>query len=498
MRPLRIVLLASELAPLAKTGGLADVTGALARHLAARGHEVHAVLPCYRGLDPARWGLQKEGFQVHAALPGRREAFDVLATPPRPGAPRLWALAHPFFDRPGLYGDIGGEYGDNALRFGAFGRAALDLAHRVCPSPDVLHLHDWQAGLVAADLRAPGVTPPPGFEQTRVVFTIHNLGYTGSFGPEALDALGLPAALFDAGALEFYGRVSFLKAGLVYADVLTTVSPRYAREIQTAEFGHGLDALLRRRSDRLFGILNGIDTREWNPATDPHLPARFDADDLSGKRACRDALRAELGLAPDAPGPLFGVVSRLAWQKGIDLVAELAESLAHRGCQLALLGTGEPGLEARLQELAGRHPHAIAVRPTFDEALAHRIVAGSDAFLMPSRYEPCGLTQMYALRYGTAPVVRAVGGLDDTVDELDTAHHTGNGFKFGAATASALWATLQRVFVAHAQPHAWADMQLRGMSADLSWERSAQVYERIFYGLATPASAAAPAPAPAR
>ena len=474
---MRIVSLASEATPWVKSGGLGDVAGALPGALGARGHEVHLVLPLYARIDRARHGLRPAGFSVEARVRGATHTLEAW-TADTPNA-RVWFLAHEMFDRPGLYGPDGGDYPDNHVRFALWSRGALALARRVCPAPDVLHLHDWQAALAAVDLRA--VDPrPEGFENTRIVFTIHNLAYMGTCEREALGELDLPDSLYSREGLEFWGRAALIKGGLVWADALTTVSPRYAQEIRTPAFGVGMEGLLRTRSDRLYGILNGIDDAAWNPATDPHLAARYDVNDLGGKTACKAALQREMGLHEDGRAPLLGVVSRLAWQKGIDLVAELADTLVQHGAQLVLLGSGEPGLESRLREAAERHPGRLAVRIGFDDALAHRIVAGSDALLLPSRYEPCGLTQMYAMRYGTVPVVRAVGGLEDTVEELDAARDTGTGFKFGAATGSAFWAVLQRVLGTWPRRDVWTGLALRGMTRDFSWNASAAAYEAVF------------------
>lgn len=475
---MRILTLASEAAPWVKSGGLGDVAGALPEALSARGHEVHLVLPLYARIDRDRHGIQPAGFHVDAFVGGQNHRLEVWTASVTSGA-RVWFLAHEVFDRDGLYGPAGSEYADNHVRFALWTRGALALSARVCPSPDVLHLHDWQAALAAVDLRGGGIRPA-GFESTRIVFTIHNLAYMGTCDRAALAELDLSDDLFRADGLEFWGRVALLKGGLLWADALTTVSPRYAQEIRTPAFGVGLEGLLQARAEVLHGILNGIDDRLWNPATDAALPARYDAGDLSGKSVCKRELQRELGLQEDAGAPLLGVVSRLAWQKGLDLVAELTDTLVQQGAQLVMLGSGEPGLEARLQEKAAQHPGRVATRIGFDETLAHRIVAGSDALLMPSRYEPCGLTQMYAMRYGTVPVVRAVGGLDDTVEELDAARGTGTGFKFGAATASAFWAAMQRVLGVWGQPSSWQALALRGMAQDFSWDASAAVYEQVF------------------
>jgi starch synthase len=464
--------------------------GSLARALAARGHEVHLVLPLYGTVDRRAFNVRHAGLQVAAGLPRAPQPFEVFrAGADAPDTPTVWMLGHPLFDRAGVYGDAAGEFGDNHLRFAAFCLGALELARQRFPSLDVVHLHDWQTALAALYLRAHGVRRDDSVSAARVVFTIHNLVYTGSFGEDTLADIGLSRELYQPDALEFYGRLALVKGGLVYADELTTVSPRYAREIQTPEFGHGFDGLLRSRSEALAGILNGIDVQTWDPRSDSLIPAHYDVNSLKGKAVCKAALQRELGLEIEPRAPLFGVVSRLVWQKGIDLVAELADSICARGGQLAVLGTGEPHLEGWLTELARRHPGRCAVRVQFDEALAHRIIAGADAFLMPSRYEPCGLTQMYALRYGTVPIVRSVGGLDDTVDELDSVRHEGTGFKFGASTASALWAAVQRAFDAWERRDVWTELSRRGMVQDLSWDSSAAAYEDVFRQLASAGAA---------
>lgn len=472
-------MLASEAAPWVKTGGLGDVAGALPGALAARGHAVHLVLPLYRQIERQRHALRPAGFDVQAVVGGKTHTLGVWTT--EKTSTNVWFLEHEAFEREGVYGVGDGAFADNHVRFALWSRGALALGERVCQDPDVLHLHDWQAALAAVDLRA-GVERRKAYEQTRVVLTIHNLAYMGTFDIDALEDLDLTRALAATAELEFWGRASLLKGGIRWADAITTVSPRYAQEIRTPAFGVGLDGLLRSRADDLYGILNGIDESVWSPATDSFLPARFDATDLSGKRSCKRELQRSFALDEQDDAPVLGVVSRLAWQKGLDLVAELADTLVERGAQLVLLGSGEPGLERRLQELSRRHPHRVATIIGFDEKLAHLIVAGSDVLLMPSRYEPCGLTQMYAMRYGTVPVVRAVGGLDDTVEELDARYQSGTGFKFGAATGSAFWAAMQRVFETWQRREDWYGLVQRGMSRDFSWDASAAAYERVFEG----------------
>jgi starch synthase len=450
----RILFVVSEVAPFSKTGGLADVAAALPPALVGLGHDVLVVSPRYRGVDPA--------------------------DAPDDGVERLFVERPDLFDRAGLYGEGGADYPDNDVRFAALGDAALDGARARGFAPDIVHLHDWQTGLAALTLRRrrrgrAAVGPA-------TVFTIHNLAYQGSFGVETLDRLSLPAGVFTPAGIEFHGRVSFMKAGLVFADAVTTVSPRYAQEIQTPEFGHGLDGVLRERAGlgELTGILNGADYGRWSPETDPLIPARFSAARLAGKAKDKAALQARAGMEADPHVPLLGVVSRLDHQKGIDVVADAAEDLVALGAQLVVLGSGDPALEARLAALAARFPSNISVENAFDDPFAHLIQAGSDLLLVPSRWEPCGLTQMYALRYGTVPVVTAVGGLEDTVEDGVT------GFKAAPhpTTAATRAALMQAVRTAtglfRADRSAWRRMMRRGMALDFSWSASAKKYEELF------------------
>lgn len=495
---LRILMLSSEVVPFSKTGGLADVVGALAHALSERGHQVQVVSPLYgpeQGSKSPALAADlcplPSSMQVRAEVLGGVQELRVFQSPKAKGSPEFYFLSHPWFERKGFYGDEYGEFGDNHLRFALLNRGALDLCRRHLGIPNILHLHDWQSALAAVDLRGHGRevgVDREAFKHSKLVFTVHNLAYMGRFEHRHLAELGLGDELFTPETLEFYQAGALIKGGILWADAITTVSPRYAFEVQTPELGYGLDGLLRSRNEVLHGILNGIDTSEWNPASDVHLPAHYNSQDQEGKRLCKLALLKEMGLPfkspEDAQAPLFGVVARLAWQKGIDLVAEITPQLLQRGGKLVILGTGEPDLEARLRILAEQFPRSVAIRLGFNEALAHRIEAGSDIFLMPSRYEPCGLNQLYSLRYGTVPVVRAVGGLDDTVEELDSHHASGNGFKFGAASSGALWSAVLRAFDAYAQPEVWQALIRRGMEADFSWDASARAYEELFLGLA--------------
>ncbi len=450
---MRILFVASEVAPWSKTGGLGDVAGALPRALAKRGHAVTVVSPRYGWIDPIQQGFERSGDLWIGESTGVRWVF----------------LEQPkYFARPKPYGDATGDYPDNDLRFGFLSSGALEAARVLQFTPEVIHANDWQTGL--APLLAKGMA--------RTVFTIHNLAYQGRFPPAALKRLGLSDALFAPEAMEFWGEVSLLKAGIVFADALTTVSPRYAEEICADDaVGCGFSGLLGARASDLHGILNGVDYTEWNPAADPHLPASFGPDDLVGKAHCKAELRTEMKLEANRPeAPLFGCVGRLVHQKGSDLTAAAAPALVERGAQIALLGSGEPALETAWRDLAARFPGRIAVQIGFDEGLAHRIEAGSDLFLMPSRFEPCGLNQMYSLRYGTLPIVHAVGGLANTVEDEVT------GFTFTEATVEALVAAADRALAMYGNSDRFEACQRQAMARDFSWDRAAAAYERIYTG----------------
>jgi starch synthase len=377
------------------------------------------------------------------------------------------------FERKGFYGDSAMDFPDNHIRFAVFARAALAVA-RVLFRTEIFHCHDWQAGLVPAYLRTTFASDPT-YLGCRTLFTIHNLGYQGLFPKSALADVALPAEdVFYPNGMEFFGRVSYIKAGIAYADALSTVSPTYAREIQTPEYGFGLDGALRARSSVLTGILNGVDYREWNPEIDPLIPARYSVDDLSGKAICKSQLLAEFGLPPEAMGrPLLGIVSRFTRQKGTDILAEVIEEIIAEDVYLVALGSGDTAYEEFFRRLQRDHPGRVGVRIGFDNGLAHRIEAGADIFLMPSYYEPCGLNQIYSLRYGTVPVVRATGGLDDTIDG-------GTGFKFAEYSGKALLEAVRAAVTAFTDPDAWRTMMRKGMRKDFSWKTSAAAYSELY------------------
>jgi len=381
-----------------------------------------------------------------------------------------------YYDRPALYGTSEGDYWDNCERFVFFCRGALAILPLLDWAPQVIHAHDWQTGLIPVYLETL-YRDDPFYRDIATVFTVHNLAYQGQFWHYDLPMTGLGWDLFTPAGIEFYGKLNFLKGGLLFADRLTTVSPTYAKEIQTPELGEGLDGVLRERSADLVGILNGVDGAEWNPDTDPELPKRYRAADRTGKQDCKAALRAELGLADPGPSaPLWAVVSRLAHQKGIDLVTAAVPAIVAGGGQLAVLGEGDEPYERELVELARRHPGTVAVKIGFDAGLAHRIYAGADLFLMPSRYEPCGLGQLIALRYGTVPVVRRTGGLQDTIHEWDRATGTGTGFLIDRHSEDACRAAVSRALAAYAEGSAWRRLVDQAMAQDFSWEASAEAY----------------------
>jgi starch synthase len=475
-------MIAPEVAPWAKTGGLADVLGGLPAALEQLGHNTTVILPRYRGVEmPATTtattrslSLGNRSFSVttHVAQVSERR--------------RVVFVDHPdSFDRPGLYGENGTEYSDNALRFALFCTAALDAAESEANRGepfDVVQAHEWQSGLVPALLAIDPARWPRLAEAGRV-FTIHNLAYQGLFPKETVPTLGLPWELFRVDTGEFWAQLSFLKTGVNYSDLVTTVSPTYARETREPEFGCGMEGVLAALGDRYLGILNGIDTDLWNPSSDQWLPAQYDAGKLAGKRVCKRALleRFQLPVGDDALNrPLIGMVSRLVDQKGLHLIAAASEQLMELDATWVFLGTGDPKHEAMLRTLALEHPTRVGAFVGFDESLAHLIEAGSDMFLMPSLFEPCGLNQMYSLRYGTVPIVRAVGGLDDTVQAYTARARKANGFKFADTTADGLIRTVKQAIRVFHNRDAWARLQRQGMAEDHSWANSAEEYVRVY------------------
>ena len=468
---MNVLMVASEATPFAKTGGLADVIGGLPAALAARGEQVAVVIPDYRENvypNPPTVAYRNLWLPI-----GPGFMTDLYQTTER-GVTFYFVHCPALFDRPGIYGFAGVDHPDNHIRFAVLSMAALAVG-RYLFTPHIIHSHDWQAALAPVYLRE-HFKSDPTFIGVKTLFTIHNLGYQGIFAPQALSEIGLNPKLFNPDQLEFFGKLNLLKGGIAFSDGVSTVSKGYAREIQTPEYGFGLDGFLRRHAP-IYGIVNGVDYEEWSPEHDPYIARKYSVDDLSGKRDCKKALLAEFGFPPDLNRPVIGIVSRLASQKGFDLIAQVESELMEEDISLVVLGSGQPEYESMFRRLASAHPDKVGLREGFDNSLGHRIEAGADLFLMPSRYEPCGLSQIYSLRYGTVPIVRATGGLDDTIDE-DT------GFKFRDYSGAALLDAVRAAIKVYKRKDDWTAMMRRGMRKDFSWGAAAVEYMALYRLLA--------------
>jgi starch synthase len=481
----KILMATSEASPFAKTGGLADVCGALPVELAKQGHETAVMLPAYRHTRYCGLPIEPLGIEFIVPIGSKTVSGRLLRSHlPDSNVPVFLVQQDDYYDRAELYRKDGEDYPDNCERFVFFSRAVLEAVRLLQLHVDVLHVHDWQTGLVPAYLNIE-YRSLPRYQRIATLLTIHNIGYQGTFWHWDMLLTGLDWKYFNWRQMEFYGHLNLLKTGIVFADALNTVSPRYAEEIQTPEFGRGLEGVLQHRRDVLSGILNGIDVRVWDPTTDKYLPAHYSAETAAqGKAVCKAALQRELGLPEKPEVPLIASIGRLDDQKGFDLIAKvMSEWVGSMDAQWVILGKGEPKYHERFAELARRFPNQVAVRLEFSDPLAHRIEAAADIFLMPSRYEPCGLNQMYSLRYGTVPVVRRTGGLADTV--VDTtpstlADGTANGFSFVEASAAALSEALSRAVDAYHRPDVWSRLIATGMAQDWSWARSARLYEALY------------------
>lgn len=481
---MRILFVTSEAHPLVKTGGLADVSGALPAALRAQGDDVRILIPGYRQVFEKLRALRVL-MDLHW-LPEVGSVTLMAGEMPDTGTPVMTIACPQLYEREGgPYQDSHGrDWPDNPLRFGILSRVAAILSSSLSPLsawvPDIVHFNDWQSGLTPAFMHYSGT------RCARTVLGIHNLAFQGNFSPDWLQRLGLPWHAYQMHGLEYYGQLSFLKAGIYYADRITTVSPTYAREIQTEAYGFGMQGLLRARRNDIFGILNGIDIQAWNPSVDPHLAATYDRNALDKKSINKHALQARLGLVQEADAPLLGVVSRMTHQKGLDMLLGCAPKLLTRGCQLAVLGSGDPQFERGFRALAEQHHDQVSVTIGYDEALSHQIMAGADMFIMPSRFEPCGLNQMYGLAYGTPPVVRRTGGLADSVQDTtpeSLANGTATGFVFDSPEPEALLACIDRALEAYHDASTWRAVQFHGMARDLSWNRSAESYRAIYRAL---------------
>jgi starch synthase len=480
---MHIAFAASECVPFSKTGGLADVVGALPRALAALGHQVSVYVPRYRQTKLA--DPQTVVRSITIPFDDKyRFCSVVTAGANTPAGVRFYFVDYPpYFDRDALYGTPAGDYPDNAERFALFSRAVLE-ASKILGVPHVFHCHDWQSALVPVMLRTL-YAEDPAFRDVATVFTIHNMGYQGLFPPDILPLLMLPWELLTISNMEFFGQVNFLKGALVHSDFVTTVSKKYSQEIQTTEYGFGLEGVLRDRAATVTGILNGVDYDEWSPQTDKFITAKYSPQDLSGKLKCKQDLLHAFGVTnadanSNSKVPVIGIVSRFAAQKGFDLISQIMDRLAREEMIVVALGTGDKPYEEMFQRMNKQFPNKIAAKVAFDNAIAHKIEAGADMFLMPSRYEPCGLNQIYSLKYGTVPIVRATGGLDDTIEPWDARTGKGTGFKFTEYTGEALLATIKQALLAYRDPSSWQTLMRNGMGRDFSWGASAREYGKIY------------------
>jgi starch synthase len=474
---MKILMTASEMTPYAKTGGLADVLGALPHALKACGQDVSVILPYYRSVEK-QFPSPKIICSGNIPLGGKHCQFDILQLETKAGVHVYGIRKEEYFDRSYLYGTSSREYEDNAERFIFFSKAILYLIQTLQLQIDIIHAHDWQTGLLPLLIRQK--QKEGSLLKAKSVYTIHNIAYQGHFDVREFALTNLPGSYFSSEGMEFYGRMNLMKTGMVYSDAITTVSPRYSREIQTQEFGYGLDGVLRSRKNSVFGIINGVDYKIWDPATDKFLAKNFKISAPAGKKDCKTSLLKSLRLDTTSSKPLFGMVSRLAHQKGIDLLLEVFPRMLKRGACFAILANGDDKFEKAFQKLAAEYPLQFGLKIGFDDALAHQIYGGSDFLLMPSLYEPCGLSQLYALRYGTIPVVRATGGLEDTVESWNPVTKKGNGLKFHDIQVEDFWRAIEKAFELFETPTILNAARKNAMKADFSWENSAREYENLY------------------
>ncbi|MFB0507647.1 MAG: glycogen synthase GlgA [Thermodesulfobacteriota bacterium] len=477
---LNVLFLSPEAAPFAKTGGLADVAGSLPKALKEMGCDIRVAMPYYRMAKKGDFTVSLLYEDVEIPLFGEVLKGDIFLTEADGRVPLYLINKDEYFDREYLYGTPKGDYFDNVERFVYFSRMAFLLCKKLNFQPHVFHCNDWQTGLVPAYLKTM-YTEDPFFSGTSSLFTIHNIAYQGIFHEKKLEVTGLPRDVYHPGGIEYWGKINFLKAGIVFSDIINTVSHRYSREIQTPEFAYGLEGVLRHRSDDLYGVLNGADYREWNPKTDPLIAANYYENDLSGKAKCKEDLLAGFNLPRSLNKlPILGVISRLADQKGFDLLAESMKGLMRMDLGFVLLGRGDERYHQLFERIAKEYPKKAGIKIAYDNTLAHKIEAGSDIFLMPSRYEPCGLNQMYSLKYGTVPLVRATGGLDDTIQDYNPKTGEGTGFKFQSYSPRDFLDTVRKALAVYRDGERWEKLMIRGMKADFSWQRAAREYVNLY------------------
>ncbi|MCI0513978.1 glycogen synthase GlgA [candidate division KSB1 bacterium] len=477
---MQVLIVTSEMVPYSKTGGLADVLGALPAALAKLDCEVSVFLPYYSMTEQMQLPVTLAYEAIPLELGFEKYVGNILRTQPSAGVTVYLVQQHQFYDREFLYGTPQGDYPDNAKRFIFFNKMALRFCELSGFAPDIIHCHDWQAGLIPVYLKA-NYQNHDLFRKTATIFTIHNIAYQGIFELSQFGLTGLPDSVNTVDGLEFWGKMNFMKAGINFSDYISTVSRKYSEEIQTPEYGYGIDGVLRNRKHRCWGIVNGVDYDIWNPAVDQLIAANYSIESLAAKRTCKIDLLNEFHFAPElAAKPLLGVISRLADQKGFDLLSQIMPQLMARGVTFVLLGTGDQKYHDLFHQFAQLYPQQVGVRLAFDNRLAHKIEAGADIFLMPSRYEPCGLNQIYSLKYGTIPVVRATGGLDDTIQQFDVATGQGTGFKFTPYTSAAFLAAIDAALQIYADAAAWQRLMQQAMQADFSWDHSAREYRRLY------------------
>jgi starch synthase len=477
---MKVLLVTAEAFPFAKVGGLADVAGSLPEPLNDLNIDIRVILPLYDAIDRAKFGIEYCGVETSVTL-GERHIKAKLWASVFPGTqiPAYFVECPEYYGRPGIYTDpaTGEAYPDDGERFVFFSKAVLELVKFLGWKPDIIHCNDYQTGIIPALVKLRDPDDDTGF-----LYSIHNLAYQGRFGREIIDLIGVGHDKFyPMGDFEFHGEVNFMKIGILYSDVINTVSPTYAQEIQsTSEYGYGLEGVLSARTNRLFGILNGIDQKVWNPKIDPDLPANYSKKDKSGKTTCKVELQKEVGLPEKPDSPLIGIISRLADQKGFDILIPILDEILKRDVMIVLLGTGKKEYEAAFEAASAKHPDKMAAIIGFKGALSHRIEAGSDMFLMPSRYEPCGLNQMYSMAYGTVPVVRKTGGLADTVTPADLTANSGTGFVFERYTSEELLKTIDSALEAYSDKKGWEKLMDRCMEFDSSWGASADKYIGLY------------------
>jgi len=471
---MKILMASSEMAPLARSGGLGDVLETLPAELQKRGHEVSVVLPYYRSIRETRGlKIKSTGVQMTVQVGSKRLDAEILECMAPNGVQVFLVRRDEYFDRSGFYGSDGRAYEDNAERFVYFSKAVVELARRMKPAPDIIHVHDWQTALVPVFIHEYGLP-------FQTVLTMHNVVYQGAFWGIDFGLTNLPGSYFSEKGVEFYGNVNFLKGGILFADAVTTVSERYAREIQTPEYGAGLDQVLREQSGKLSGILNGADSTIWNPSTDKWIPKKYRPSAMGGKKTCREALLSKFNLAPNPTGPVFAMVTRLAEQKGFDILFPLLDRLLADDVRLVILGEGDPAYERELLVAQKKHRDQFAFKRDFDDSLAHLIEAGADITLIPSHFEPCGLSAMYSLKYGTIPVARACGGLFQIIQNYDPTTGEGNGFLFYDYSPEALWDAIGNAKKVFSDAQTWKTLVQRAMTSDFSWSAAAEKYEKVY------------------